>query len=139
MYRIVSYRIPVTIVRTHRQSTCPIGNFLMRLSHFIRNTSILIARIGLPVASGKLRTSWRSTRTSFRTERIPRMRTTKLIHKVGNDAMEMNVIVKTAISQINEIATRNGHFIRVQFGLKINMETVLLLVRDSNQIHVVKS
>jgi hypothetical protein len=77
----------------------------------------LIARVRGSVATCKLGSRWRSSGSSFRTVRIPRVRTAKLIHKVGNDAMEVNVIVKPAIGQINKVSARDGHFIAIDLGL----------------------
>jgi hypothetical protein len=101
----------------HGKCSCCIGNRMLRLSHFVWNTSILVACVHFSVATGKRRASRRSSRSGFRTTRIPRVRTAKLIHKVGDDAMEMNVIVKSAVGQIDKVSTRNGHLFAIDLGL----------------------
>ena len=44
--------------------------------------------------------------------------TTKLIHKIGNDPVEVKTIVKATVGQVDKISRCNGHLVRVQFGLE---------------------
>jgi len=73
----------------HAQCSHSIGNSMLGLSDFIRNPTFGIARILTIVAAGKLGSGRGSSRTGTRTVGILGIRTTKLIHKAGNHAMEM--------------------------------------------------
>ena len=43
---------------------------------------------------------------------------TYLIHKVGDNSMEMNAVIKSTVGKIHKIPNRNWHFITVQFGFE---------------------
>ena len=79
---------------SHGQGSCRITNLLRA---FIRNTSVGIALVGLAVAALEFGTTFRSSGPGLVTVGVLGMRASKLIHKIRNDAMKMNTIVKSTV------------------------------------------
>ena len=99
----------------HRESSRGVGNLLRE---FIGDTSSGVSLVGLSVASlegaGRRRTSC----SSATTDRIFGIRTTELVHEIGNDSVKVNPIVEAPVRQIDEVPDSNRHLVIVELSLE---------------------
>ena len=49
---------------------------------------------------------------------ILRVGTAELVHEVGDHAVEVEAVVKPGLGQVDEVGSRDGHLVEVEFGLK---------------------
>ncbi len=68
------------------------------------NTSIAVAGVFLSIAGQELGTGGRTSRPGRVRVRILGVGTSELVHEIGNDAVEVDTIVKTRVGQVDEVS-----------------------------------
>jgi len=100
----------------HGEGAHIVGDTLVRLTNLIRNAAVVGAYVRSTITPTESRSGPRPTSPCSRRVGILGVWTTKLVHEVRYDPVEVNAIVKARISQVNEIAARDGHLARVELG-----------------------
>mmetsp|Transcript_24256 Transcript_24256/g.59368 ORF Transcript_24256/g.59368 Transcript_24256/m.59368 type:complete len:216 (+) Transcript_24256:163-810(+) len=102
----------------HGKSSDIIGDALVVLANLVGDVSSRVTSVGLAVTRLEGGSTFGSS--SSRTARVGVLGVgaSELVHKVGDDTVEVDSIVVSTVGQIDKVPASDGHLLGVQFSLE---------------------